>query len=143
MIEDTMPNKRRTRQQTQQFFCPICQQRLWRSGGTKYHLYYQGKAEIQEKLNITSKRASFIATHHPVYVDANVWLEEFFCKVDLKMWLRLSKASDGLLHSRLATQADWERSVKTPDPDLPNSTVSEFTYRMSRRTGQHLARYEM
>lgn len=138
-----MSNKRRTRQQTHKFFCPFCQQRLWRSGGRKHYLYYQGKSEIQENLNITSKKASFIATYHPVYVDANVWLEEFFCQVDQKVWLRLSKTSDGLIHSRLATNTDWERAVHTPDPDLPNSTVSEFTYRMSRRAGQYLGKYEM
>lgn len=139
-----MPNKRRSRQQIQPFFCPFCQQRLWRSGGNKYNLYYQGKAEIQENLKITSKKASFIATYHPVYVDPNVWLEEFFCKIDSQqIWLCLSKTSEGLLQSRLATKNDWERAVQTPDPDLPNSTVSEFTYRMSRRTGQYVKHYGM
>lgn len=138
-----MPNKRRSRQQIHKFHCPFCQQRLWRTGGPKYHLYYQGKSEIQQNLNITSKRASFIAAHNPVYVDSNVWLEEFFCKLDQKqVWMRVFKTADGQVKSQLGTEKDWERAVRTPDPDFPNSTVSEFTYRMSRRMGQKIDMYQ-
>lgn len=131
-----MSNKRKKRRDIQPFYCPFCQDRLWRNGGTKYHLYYQGKNEIQQKLNITSKKASFIATRNPVYVDSNVWLEEFFCDAEQqKVWLRVDKLIEGQLKYQLATENDWKRSVRTPHPDLPNSTVSEFTYRMSRQTG--------
>lgn len=136
-----MPNKRKKRQQIQDFSCPVCQQRLWRIGSPKYYMYYQGKTEIQENLRITSKKASFIAAHYPVYVDSNTWLEEFFCDVDLKIWMRMFKLENGQLKAQLAKEKDWERTVRTPDPDFPNSTVSEFTYRMSRRTGQNISQY--
>lgn len=129
-----MANKRKSRQ-TPKFNCPHCQQRLWRLGSLKYHLFYQELSEIRKHLGLTRKNASFWAAQNKGYIDNNCWLEEFFCEEDGKMWLRVSQKADGTLVSCPATRNDWNRTFYTIDPDCPNPSVSEFTYRMSR--GHH------
>jgi hypothetical protein len=58
------------------------------------------------------------------------------------MWMKLKKAENEVLEAKLASQHDWKRSTKTPNPDQPNPSVSEFTLRMSRRTnGQAFQRF--
>jgi hypothetical protein len=127
-----MSNKRKKRSQTQKFSCFYCQQRLWRLGSPKYHLFYQDISELRTHLGITRKKASFLAAKHPAYVDSNCWLEEFFCEEHGKIWMRVSKQADGTLVSTPAKSSDWNRTTYTINPDVPNPSVSEYTYRMSR-----------
>ena len=129
-----MPNKRNRRSQSQHFYCFCCQQRLWRLGSPKYHLFYQDVAQLREGLGITRKKASLIAAQHANFVDRNVWLEEFFCEEDGKIWLRISKKADGTLASTPAKSSDWKRTSHTIDPEIPNPSVSEYSYHMSRGT---------
>ena len=71
-----------------------------------------------------------------VQVDRSTWLEEFFCQVDGKMWLKVSKDLDGTITTQVADQKHWKQSTKTIDPNKPNPSVSEFTYRMSRKSAR-------
>lgn len=128
-----MPNKR-SKRKSQPFNCPYCENRLWRSGFNKYYLFHHGKEEIQKGLQLTSKKATFVAQQNPVVVDRQIWLEDFDCEKDGKIWLCLcNKQEGGVISYRLATEQDWEHTSRTPDPNRPNCSVSEFTYRISRR----------
>ncbi|ACK69121.1 conserved hypothetical protein [Gloeothece citriformis PCC 7424] len=135
-----MPNKRSRFNKTQKFYCPYCSNRLWRVGSPKYHLFHQGKLEIQKGLNLTSKKAAFLAAQQSTLVNNNLWLEEFFCEKDGKIWMYLEKHSNGQLATRLASREDWQRTTKTPDPERPHNTVSEFTHKMSRQANVHLVK---
>ncbi|MGD1920394.1 MAG: hypothetical protein ACFCAD_16845 [Pleurocapsa sp.] len=127
-----MPNKRSSRRRVNHFSCPHCHQRLWRMNSVKYYLHYQNADEIQKNLNITRKKASFLANQRSVYVDCNRWIEEFFCSQHSTIWLLVSRQQDGKLTSVVAKAKDWQKTGKTIDPRLLNPSVSEYSYRMSR-----------
>ena len=129
-----MPNKRSKRSKTQQFLCPYCDRRLWRQGSKKHYLFYRDTSEIKDCLNISRKNASLLAASRQGYVDSNSWIEEFFCEKHGRVWMRLSKDREGKLAAVLAKRQDWNRSTHTLNPDTPNPSVSEYTYRMSRRS---------
>jgi hypothetical protein len=122
---------RRSRRNKQYFFCPYCQKRLWRNGSPKYYLYYAGKTEIQKGFGLSAKNATFLVNQSFTQLDQGVWLEEFFCEKDGRIWFHISRKEDKL-NSRLATAEDWNRSTKTINPDGSNGTVSEFTNKISR-----------
>lgn len=132
-----MPNKRSKRKKTQKFCCVHCQQRLWRLNGEKYSLHYKEVAEIKHHLGVSRKNAMLLAAKGAC-VDANAWLEEFFCGEHGKMWMLVSKQNDGQLSARPATSEHWQRTTGTVDPSLPNPSISEFSYYMSRRTHTNL-----
>ncbi len=132
-----MPNKRSKRKKTQQFDCIYCQQRLWRLGSPKHYLFYTESSEIKQNLNISRKNASFLSAQNSVYIDPNSWIEEFFCEEHGKMWMLVSKKADGQLVAVLPRSNDWNRTTGTINPDMPNPSVSEFSYYMSRRTGTY------
>jgi hypothetical protein len=129
-----MPNKRSRRSQKQKFHCPWCQHQLWRLGNPKHYLFYQGISEIKKQFNLSKKNAGFLAAQDFVQVDRRTWLEEFFCKEHGKLWMRLTSRPDGIVVATLAKETDWKRSTRTIDPDCPNPSVSEYSYKMSRRT---------
>ncbi len=133
-----MPNKRSRRKKVQNFCCTYCERRLWRLGSSKHHLFYREASEIKQHLNIPRKNAIFLAAKG-VYIDHNSWIEEFFCGDHGKMWLLVSKQADGSLAAVLPSHKDWSRTTGTLNPDTPNPSVSEFSYRMSRRTGSQFA----
>ncbi|AFY76788.1 hypothetical protein Ple7327_1401 [Pleurocapsa sp. PCC 7327] len=133
-----MSNKRKKRSQIQKFYCPCCQQRLWRLGGQKYYLFYQDISELKKNLGITRKKASFLATQNSAYVDRNAWLEEFFCEEHGTIWMRLSRQADGTLAAIPAKRSDWQSTTRTINPEIPNPSVSEFSYHMSRRASTQL-----
>lgn len=132
-----MPNKRSKRKTTQKFFCVHCQQRLWRLSSTKHFLFYKEVADIKHHLGVSRKNAMLLAAKGAC-VNSNTWLEEFFCGEHGKMWLLVSKKPDGQLSTTPATGEHWQHTTGTIDPNLPNPTVSEFSYYMSRRTHPHL-----
>ena len=129
-----MPHKRRNRNKKSNFYCIHCCQRLWRLGSQKHYLFYEGVSEIKKNLNISRKNASFLAANGISYIDKKSWIEEFFCKEHGKMWLRVSKKADGKFVTSSVKSDDWNRTTHTINPDTANPSVSEFTYRMSRRT---------
>jgi hypothetical protein len=49
------------------------------------------------------------------------------------MWLLITRQSDGKLTATIPEEQDWQKTNKTFDPNRPNPSVSEFTYRMSRQ----------
>jgi hypothetical protein len=131
-----MANKRSKRANIQKFYCPYCERRLWRLGGPRHFLYYNNATEILNNLDITRKRATLLATQG-AYVDRLTWLEELFCGEHGKIWMRLRQNDEGAISFKIASDADWRNSTGTLDPNAPNPSVSEFTFRMSRRPGNY------
>jgi hypothetical protein len=128
-----MPNKRSSRKKIHKFYCPKCETRLWRIGGPKYTLFCQGITEIQKGFNLSHKKASLLSIQEFSPINRNTWLEEFFCSKHGKIWMRITKLPNGLLTCFEATDKDWNRTTCTVDPNIPNSSVSEYTYYHSRR----------
>ena len=127
-----MPNKRSSRRHTRKFFCPYCEQRLWRSGNSKHHIYYENAEQIRNNTGITLKKAKLLSLQSATYLDRNRWIESFCCSSHGMMWLLIS-VKDKNYQYRLAKANDWLRTDKTVDPRIANPSVSEFTLRMSRR----------
>jgi len=126
-----MPNKRSRYKKTLKVYCPYCGERLWRFGSEKHRVFYEGADSIKKNLGVSSKKAKFIAMRGP-YVDCSSWLEEFFCYQDSKVWMLVSKREDGSHKAILAQPHHWKQGSKLIDPDHPNPSVSEYTYRASR-----------
>jgi len=131
-----MANKRSRRKKISKFYCPHCGDRLWRVGTGKHYLYYQGREEVQDHFKLTKKTATLLVKQNIVQLDRQHWLEEFLCEEHGKMWLNIWKHADGLIETSLADRHDWKRSSRTIDPTKPNPSVSEFTYRMSRKSAR-------
>lgn len=127
-----MPNKRSRYKKTHHFCCHMCGRRLWRPGSPKHFMYYRKASEIRQNLGIPRKNAIFLAAQG-AYVDRNSWLEEFFCGEHGTMWLLVRKQADKTLVTAPAQRQHWEFTTGTIDPDNPNPSVSEFSYRISRR----------
>ena len=127
-----MPNKRSNRRRTRKYFCPYCEQRLWRLGNTKHHLFYKDAEEIRNNTNLTLKKAKLFSTQNSTYSDRNKWIEAFCCSSHGMMWLFISM-QNGELNYRVAQRRDWLQTNNTVDPRIANPSVSEFTLRMSRK----------
>ena len=127
-----MPNKRSKRKEIHHFFCPFCQQRLWRTGSIKHHLFYTSANEIKKNTGIAQKKAAFLISQNSTYLDRNKWIEPFCCEDHGMLWLLVEKTPKGYNY-KLAQEKDWLRTNKTLDPRLSNPSVSEFTLRMSRK----------
>ncbi len=124
---------KRSNRKTPKFYCPHCQKQLWRLGSTKHFLFFEGPQEIREHFKLSRKLSSFLVAQNPVQIDNEEWIEEFFCELHGNMWLHIKKENDGTLQSLgIASRSIWKRSVKTYDPDLPNTSVGEYSYKMSR-----------
>lgn len=83
-------------------------------------------------MGIPRKKATLLATQG-TYVNKNSWIEEFFCGEHGSMWLLITRKDGGKLVSEPAIARHWRQTTHTIDPNLPNPSVSEFSYRMSRR----------
>lgn len=127
-----MPNKRSRKNRKQRFNCPYCQARLWRMGSPKHYIYYQGISEIQKNLNISRKKASFLKNQNNTYLDRSSWIEDFCCQQHGKMWLKISCKVDSPMEVSIANEYDWKNTTGTINPNIPNPSVSEFSYAMSR-----------
>lgn len=133
-----MPGKRSNRKNVHHFRCPHCDSRLWRSGSPKHFLYYTGAVEIQQHVNMPRQSAVLLAAKG-VYVDRNCWIEDFTCGQHGKMWMKITKKTDGSLIAVLATSRDWQRTTHTIQPETPNPSVGEYTYKMSRQASTKLS----
>ncbi|MGL5034865.1 MAG: hypothetical protein ACRC6M_13795, partial [Microcystaceae cyanobacterium] len=118
-----MANKRSRRTKTPKFNCPYCDRRLWRVGTGKHYIYAQGAEEVQAQFNLSKKNAGLLTSQNTVQVDRGAWIEEFFCEVDGKMWLQLTKKEDGEIAVKVADEKHWKRSTRTIDPNKPNPSV--------------------
>ncbi len=128
-----MPGKRSRKSKKQKFNCPYCHTKLWRIGSPKHYLYYREISEVQKNLNISRKKASFLISQNNTYLDRSSWIEDFCCEQHGSMWLKISHKADGSIKVSLANAEDWEKSTGTINPNLPNPSVSEFSYSMSRK----------
>ncbi len=126
-----MPNKRSGRK-TKKYFCPFCEQRLWRLGTAKYYLFYRNASEIKQNTGISSKKAGLLAIQNSTYLDTKKWIEAFCCPDHGTLWLLISLQEKDYEY-RLAKEKDWLQTNKTLDPRMSNPSVSEFTQRMSRK----------
>ena len=126
-----MPNKRSKRKKTRKYFCPYCEERLWRSGGVKYYLYYKDAEEIRHNTGITMKKAKLLSLQSTTYLDRSKWIESFCCPNHGLMWFIVSIRSDWYEYN-LAQEKDWLKTNRTLDPRISNPSVGEFTLRMSR-----------
>lgn len=132
-----MSNKRSSRKNIQHFFCPFCNEdktRLWRLGSPKHYVFYRNAQEIKQNLQLPAKKAAFLAQQNSTVLNPNIWLEEFFCPIHGKIWLYLTRQNKPELDYRLAKKEDWQQTTKTYDPTNPHPSVSEFSYRMSRKS---------
>jgi len=129
-----MPGKRSQRNKFQDFYCPYCKGRLRRLGSPKHFLFYLAASEIKQNVQM-SRQSAMLLANKGEYIDSNCWIEEFLCDKDGKLWMRVTRKSDGKLVMTLATNKDWQQTTHTIQPDRPNPSVSEFTYHMSRQTG--------
>lgn len=129
-----MPNKRSKRKKTRKYFCPFCEQRLWRLGQTKHNLIYQNAGEIRDNTGMSAKKAKLLSLQSSTYLDPKKWIEAFCCPSHGMMWLLIAIEKDNYEY-RLAKEKDWLQADKTIDPRVSNPSVSEFTLRMSRKPG--------
>lgn len=129
-----MPNKRSRRKKTRKYYCPFCEQRLWRLGKTKHHLYYRNAAEIRDNTGLTKKKAKLLSIQNSTYLDTKKWIEAFCCSSHGMIWLLVS-IKENSYEYRLAKEKDWLQTDGTIDPRVSNPSVSEFTLRMSRKIG--------
>lgn len=127
-----MPNKRSKRKETRKYFCPFCEQRLWRLGDSKHYLFYKNSQEIRENTNISKKKAGLLATQNTTYLDTKKWIEAFCCPEHGMLWILISLHKD-VYEYRIAKEKDWLMTTKTLDPRNANPSVSEFTLKMSRK----------
>ena len=127
-----MPNKRKNRNATRKFFCPFCEQRLWRSGNSKYYLFYKNAIEIKQNTQLSSKKARLLAHQNTTYLDTKKWIEAFCCPEHGLLWLLIS-LQDKSYEYRIAKEKDWLQTNRTIDPRNSNPSVSEFSLRMSRK----------
>jgi len=135
-----MPNKRRNRGATPNFPCPYCEKRLWRLGSERHFLFYETAKEISTYVGLTHKKSALVASQG-IYVDKRSWLEEFLCGEDGRFWLLVQTTDEGTLKFKVAQDADWKRTVGTINPNVPNASVGQFTYRMSRQSDTQLRGY--
>ena len=131
-----MPNKRSKRKQTQKFYCPYCSRRLWRNG-IKHNIYYESSNELQQDMKISRKNSLLLCNQNQAYLKNNCWLENFFCEKHDQVWLLIFEDSEGNLVTRIAHKQHLCHTIGTINPDLPNPSVSEFSYRQSRRASVH------
>ena len=127
-----MANKRNNRKKVKKFYCPLCENRLWRLGTTKYYFYYKNDTEIRKNTGLSTKKAKLLINQNITYLDTNRWIEGFHCSNDGNIWLNIAVQSDDYQY-RLAKREDWLQTNKTLDPEVSNPSVSEFTIRMSRK----------
>ncbi|MGF1479402.1 MAG: hypothetical protein ACFB4I_07910 [Cyanophyceae cyanobacterium] len=85
--------KQGSRRKPQKFFCPYCQERLWRVTGSQQYLCYADSEMIQRMCQMTSQKAKTLASQG-TYLDRNHWIEEFLCGQHGKLWLLFSRQDD-------------------------------------------------
>jgi hypothetical protein len=126
-----MPGKRSSRKKVEQFFCPYCEKRLWRLGGSKHNLFLGSSRPSQQ--NLQNPSTSSTALDKTACIDPNQWLEAFFCSEHSKLWMLVCRTTYNRLAAVLASNTDWQRSTTIPPIDVPNPSVREFSIGMSRR----------
>lgn len=128
-----MPNIKKQKKKVNHFNCPFCKSKMWRLGDKKYYIYHEGKNQIRQNTKLSAKKAVFVANKFTSYSALNCWLEIFYCNEHGKLWLKIARQNDGNLVYQVATREDWQQTNNTINPDFINPSVSEYSYKMSRR----------
>jgi hypothetical protein len=82
-------------ERSQKFYCPICQQRLWRLGSQKQYLLTATKTAIATNSHQRETKVYFFNAQSIVDLDRASWREEFFCEAHGKIWMELSSSVRG------------------------------------------------
>jgi hypothetical protein len=107
-----MSGKRSGRSKVQKFYCPYCEEQLWRQGSPKHHLFYTGVSEIRRYSKISSRQLGILPANN-ARIDYKKWIEHFFCRNHGRVWLLVSKNDFNYLTTRLAVQSDWQCATGT------------------------------
>ena len=102
-----MSGKRSSRSKVQKFYCPYCEERLWRQGGTKHYIFYAGISQINRYSKRSPRQLGILPVKNAC-IDYKKWLEKFFCRSHGKVWLLVSKREHNNLTTRLAVLSDWQ-----------------------------------
>lgn len=121
--------------------CPVCNTRLWRGCGQKYFIFSSNAEQTRELTGVTKKKATLLHVSTVTWVDRNRWIESFFCPEDGQVWIVCTRDAEGQVSGQIAPRELWQQTTGTLDPTKPNPSVSEFTYRSSRRAGARAERY--
>jgi hypothetical protein len=128
-----MSRKRNRAANRLEVHCPNCGVRLWRGCGQKHYIFASNIEQTRELTGATRKKAVLLHTATPTWVDRNRWIEPFFCPDDGQVWIACTRGPDGQISGEVAPPKLWQQTTGTLDPSKPNPSVSEFTYRHSRR----------
>lgn len=113
--------------------CPMCGVRLWRGSGQKHYIFASNVEQTRELTGTTRKKAILLHTTTTTWVDRSRWIEPFFCPDDGQIWIACTRDGEGQVTGEVAPPKLWKQTTGTLDPNKPNPSVSEFTYRQSRR----------
>jgi hypothetical protein len=133
-----MTERRNRRRKRVTANCPECDQRLWRLNSERHYLFASGARQMQELSGLTRKKAILFNSQTPTFVDRRQWLEEFFCRDHGHQWLLLKQDEEGFVSATIPDANVWNQTTGTIDPRKPNPSVSEFTFRASRRASPNL-----
>jgi hypothetical protein len=111
-----MSGKRSRRSKVQKFYCPYCEERLWRRGGFKHYLLYADIGDINYYSKISSRQLEMVPDKN-ARIDHGRWIEKFFCHNHGKVWLLVSKSEFNHLTTRLAVSSDWQCLIGTSHED--------------------------
>lgn len=124
--EDEMPGKRSSRKKIEHFFCPYCEKRLWRLGGSKHNLFL-GSSSSSSRQNLQNPSTPSKVFERSACIDSNQWIEAFFCREHNKLWMLVCRTTHNRLTAVLASNTDWQRSTGISPVDVPNPSVSKFS----------------
>jgi len=127
-----MPRKRNRSLNRLEVPCPHCGIRLWRGCGQKHYIFSSSVEQTRELMGTTRKKAVLLHTVTPTWVDRNRWIEPFFCSADGQIWMVCIRQPEGHVICEPAPSELWRQTTGTVDPNKPNPSVGEFTYRGSR-----------
>ena len=102
-----MSGKRSSRSKVQKFYCPYCEERLWRRGGSKHYLFHADIGDVNHYSKISSRKLEMVPDKN-THIDYGRWIEKFFCRNHGKVWLLISKSEFNHLITRLAVSSDWQ-----------------------------------
>ena len=137
-----MPNKRSKRNQAQRFFCPYCDQRLWRLGGHKHqdnvldkhtklsadgggYVNLRGRSghpQQLEKRSLSwgnSPKQQLNQGSVPGHGDELAWSEEFVCEQHGKMQMLVTRKADQTLSAVPTKNRDRHRTPSIETLNAP------------------------
>jgi len=127
-----MADRRKSRPQRRQLFCPAHPEQRIEGNGKKYYLHLLTSEQLRQR-GMSHRRAKLVIEAYPVLVLSDEWLEKLFCpQCGTSHWCHITR------HNRIGHTVRWAprdlwQQVAHVDPQQPNLSVSEFTRRSARR----------